>query len=301
MENKKLENLKKDYEQIEMSKEQVDLMKKSIENAKKEKGNNKTRHMAWKAAAAAAAAALILVPNVSKEAAYAMSSIPVLGKLVEAVTFRDYKYEDDRHSANIEVPEVIPEQVETADGTENETQQNLKKTAEEINAEIQKITDDIIAEFKERAKDEEDYQSVVVDHETLATTDDYFALKLICYQGSGSGAEWDYFYTIDLNTGKRISLKDLFKDKADYITPISENIKEQMKQQMKEDENIAYWVDNEEIPEWNFEKITDETSFYLNKDGNIVICFNEGDVAPMYMGCVEFVIPNDAVKGILKN
>ncbi len=301
MDNKKLENLKKDYEQIKMSKEQVDLMKKNIEKAKKDKLAKGGRHIAWKAAAAAAATALILIPNVSKEAAYAMSNIPVFGKLVEVVTFRDYKYEDDRHSANIEVPEIIPEQTETADGTENETQQNLKKTAEEINAEIEKITNDIIAEFKERAKDKEDYQSVVIDHETIATTDDYFTLKLICYQGSGSGAEWDYFYTIDLKTGKRIALKDLFTENADYMTPISENIKEQMKQQMEKDENIFYWVDNEDIPEWNFETITDETSFYLNQDGNIVICFNEGDVAPMYMGCVEFVIPNEAVQGILKN
>lgn len=44
--------------------------------------------------------------------------------------------------------------------------------------------------------------------------------------------------------------------------------------------------------------ITDETSFYINESGNIVICFNEGDVAPMYMGCVEFVIPDEAIKGI---
>ena len=46
--------------------------------------------------------------------------------------------------------------------------------------------------------------------------------------------------------------------------------------------------------------ITDETSFYINESGNIVICFNEGDVAPLYMGCVEFVIPDEAIKGIRK-
>ena len=54
------------------------------------------------------------------------------------------------------------------------------------------------------------------------------------------------------------------------------------------------------MPELNFEKITDETQFYLNKNGEVVICFNEGDVAPMYMGCREFVIPNDVLKAIRK-
>lgn len=298
MDREKINELKKDYEQIEMSEEQVKMMKKSIENAKKEKPK---KNNGWKIAVAAAALALILIPNISKDAAYAMTNLPVIGKLIEVVTFRDYIYEDDRHSADIKVPELSADQTEAVENTENETQQNLKKTTDEINAEIKKITDQIIAEFKENAKDQEGYQDVIVDHETLATTDDYFTLKLICYQGAGSGAEWDYFYTIDLKTGNRLALKDLFSDNADYITPISENIKEQMKQQMKEDENVIYWVDYEDVPDWNFEKITDETSFYLNKDGNIVICFNEGDVAPMYMGCVEFVIPNEKVAGILKN
>ena len=301
MDNEKMKTLKNDYNQIEMSKEQVDKMKKNIESAKKAKVNKNNKHIVFKVSAAAAAAALILIPNISKEAAYAMSHIPVLGKLVEVVTFRDYQYEDDRHKADIEVPELIADQIETESGTEKEVQKNLEKTTKEINAEIQKITDNILTEFKEEIKDKEGYQDVVIKHETIATTDDYFTLKLICYQGAGSGAEWDYFYTIDLKTGKRLALKDLFSNDSDYLTVISENIKEQMKNQMKEDENIAYWVDNEEIPEWNFEKITDETSFYLNSSGNIVICFDEGDVAPMYMGCVEFEIPNNAVSGILKN
>jgi len=80
---------------------------------------------------------------------------------------------------------------------------------------------------------EEGYQDVMVKSEVLATTDKYFALKLICYQGAGSGAEWNYFYTVDLDSGKRIALKDLFVDGADYIDIISENIKEQMREQMK--------------------------------------------------------------------
>lgn len=68
-----------------------------------------------------------------------------------------------------------------------------------------------------------------------------------------------------------------------------------MQQQMAEDDGKMYWVDNAEVPEWNFDKITDETSFYLDSDGHLVICFNEGDVAPMYMGCVQFVIPDEVV------
>lgn len=322
----KIEQIKRHYEEVEMSKEQVEAMKKSIQDAKTEKKKQKKNYGAKAGVAAAAAAALfVLLPNTSENVAYAMSSIPLVGKLVEVVTFRDYQYESERQSADVTVPQlvaedVIPNGTEAADGNgqtaagengalgengqrgkeEQQIQENLKKTTEEINAEIQEITDRIVAEFEENLETEGNYQDIVIKHEVLATSEDYFTLKLICYQGAGSGAEWDYFYTIDLTNGERLALADLFAEGADYITPISENIKEQMRAQMSADENVIYWLDNEDIPEWNFEKITEETSFYLNQNGNIVICFNEGDVAPMYMGCVEFEIPDDVVGGIRK-
>ena len=57
---------------------------------------------------------------------------------------------------------------------------------------------------------------------------------------------------------------------------------------------------NDEIEEWNFKTITDETSFYVNEKDNVVISFNEGEVAPMYMGVVEFEIPADVLSDIRK-
>ncbi|MDE5825087.1 MAG: RsiV family protein, partial [Lachnospiraceae bacterium] len=205
------------------------------------------------------------------------------------------EYDSDRNMADIEVPEIKPEQ-QLEDST---LQENLDRTTAEINAEIQSITDNLIAEFEANVKDEMGYQDVMVTSEVLATTPDYFTLKLICYQGAGSGYQWNYFYTIDLNTGKRLQLKDIFKEGADYITPISENIKLQMKERMEADANNIYWLDNE-IEDLNFKAITDETSFYLNEKGNVVIGFNEGDVAPMYMGTVEFEIPAEVLEGIRK-
>ncbi|OJT72202.1 anti-sigma factor, partial [Clostridioides difficile] len=34
----------------------------------------------------------------------------------------------------------------------------------------------------------------------------------------------------------------------------------------------------------------------FNKNGNLVISFDEYEVAPGYMGAVEFVIPNKVIK-----
>lgn len=309
MKQENLKDLRKEYESASMTERQFDDMKQKIERAKIEKRRKEKMMLAIKSTAAAAAAFVIL-PNTSAHVAYAMEQMPVIGKLVETVTFREYHYEDERHSAEVEVQvpvvnkvqqgEAAGEQAGTGSGQEAETAKTLEKTTEEIRIEIEEITEQIIAEFKEGLKEEEGYQSIVVDSEVLGSTDSYFTLKLICYQGAGSGAQWNYYYTIDLKSGERITLKDLFEEGADYITPISENIREQMKEQMEADENVRYWLDEEEIPEWNFKEITEETSFYVNAEDDVVIAFNEGDVAPMYMGCVEFVIPKEVLSGIRK-
>lgn len=296
-----LREMKEDYVNRQMPVEEVEAMKKKIADAKarNKKERKKRAVKATAAVAAAAAAVFVLLPNTSANVAHAMSGIPVFGKLVEIVTFRDYQYESERQNANISVPELVPgDTAVPGEDASGAVQENLKKSTEEINAEIQAITDKIVAEFEANAGDQEGYQDVLVKSEVLATTEDYFTLKLICYQGAGSGAEWDYFYTIDLKTGERVALADLFTEGADYVSSISENIKDQMRAQMAADANLCYWVDYEEVPAWNFEKITDETAFYLNENGRLVICFNEGDVAPMYMGCVEFEIPEEALAGI---
>lgn len=284
------------YQSTVMSDEGIDKMKAKIDQAKRANSISRRNlsRIRWTAAVAACLTVLIL-PNTSAKVAYAMEQIPVIGGLVSVITFRDYKYDSDRNIADIEVPNVVvDDELVSADNADT-----IKKTTEEINAEIEEITDELIKEFETYAEDELGYQDVMVKSEVLKTTPDYFTLKLICYEGAGSGYEWNYFYTIDLKTGKRLALKDIFVDGADYITPISENIKTQMQKQMDADENVYYWL-NDELEEWNFKSITDETSFYLDEKGNLVICFDEGDVAPMYMGTVSFTIPSNVIKDIRK-
>ncbi len=300
--DEKMRAYREEYERPQMSEIQVAKLRRTIREAEKMKQqkHKKTGIIRFTVTAAAAASIFIALPNLSYPIAHAMEQLPLIGPLASAVTFRNYEYETDRHMADIsvpqiELPEVQPEQLPT----DNQVQENLERSTEEINREIQDITDKLIAEFEAHMQDEEGYQDVVVKSEVLATQADYFTLKLICYQGAGSGYQWNYYYTIDLNTGERLQLKDLFQEGADYITPISENIKEQMQARMDADENVYYWL-NDEIEEWNFKAITDETSFYLNEKDNVVIGFNEGDVAPMYMGTVEFEIPAEVLAGIRK-
>lgn len=287
--------LKEEYQKPQMSTEQLEQLRTKMKKAVREDSRQRRKKAAIKYASAAAvfAAIFFILPNTSASAANAMEQIPVLGHLIKAVTFRDYTYESDRHMADIKVPKLQLEQ----QPTENKTK--LEQTTKEINEEIRSITDKLVEEFEKDLDDQEGYQDVVTDSEVLVATEDYFTLRLNCYQGAGSGYEWNYYYTIDLHTGERLKLRDIFKEGADYITPISESIKKQMKEQMEADENITYWLDNE-IEEWNFKQISKDVSFYLNKDNHVVIAFNEGDVAPMYMGTVEFEIPAKVLESIRK-
>lgn len=293
----KLLDLKKEYQDIKMSHEQLERLSKKIKEANMDNRNGCVKRKMIKSALTAAVliGAFVILPNTSSTVANAMKQMPIIGQLIDVVTFRNYKYETDRNKADIKVPEIVlDDQI-----TDNAVKDNLKHTTDEINAEIKKITNDLVAEFKENLRYEEGYQDVMVKSEVLTTTPDYFTLKLLCYQGAGSGYQWNYYYTVDLNTGKRLKLKDIFDDGTDYIARISENIKKQMKEQMAADENVCYWID-QEIEEWNFKTITEETSFYLNEKDNVVVAFDEGDVAPMYMGAVEFEIPSEVLADIRK-
>ena len=289
-----LSKLKKEYESVSMGEEAIHVMRQRMEQGKKEKKIMKMK--TWmKGVTVAAAVALVILPNTSSSVAYAMKNIPLLGNVVNVVTFRDYHYDQNKKTADVSVSKI---DINT-EGLEGESVDNAKKSSEEINREIEQITNQWVEEFKETMRSD-GYEQIMVKTEPINTTDKYFTLKLICYQGAGSGFEQDFFYTINLDTGKRMKLSDLFIEGSDYRTIISDDIKKQMRKQMDEDENVSYWLDDKEGEEWNFEEIPEDVSFYVNENNELVICFKEGDVAPMYMGTVEFVISNEVLGEIRK-
>ena len=292
-----LQALQKEYLEPQMSEEQLNRLKMRMDDAKREnrKDRNRIRVTRLAATAAALLIAFIALPNMSPTIAYAMEQMPIIGQFVKVVTFRNYEYEDEQHKADVEIPELVTD----AQSQNEQYLDELGNTTDEINAEIQEITRKLLDEFVDHMRNELGYKELVVKSEVVTTAPTYFTLKLSCYQGEASGYEYDYFYTIDLTTGERLQLADIFVEKADYITLISENIKEQMKDRMAKAEDVVYWLEDE-IEEINFKAITEETSFYINENNNVVISFSEGEVAPMYMGVVEFEIPAEVLREIRK-
>ena len=265
----------------------LERVEEAIERAKKDKLQEKRarRKAAVRAAAIFLVCLAVVIPNVSAEAALAMSRLPVVGDLFRVITVRDYHYIDDRYSADVHVPKLDSD----------------SEAARSVNSKINAIAENWVEEFEKSMEDGWIRSDMKVDYEILSTAPEYFTLKLVTYQSSGSGFEQDYYYTIRISDEKEMALADLFPKGADYITPISENIIEQMHRQMKDDADKIYWVDLEEddpIKEFEFKAISEEQQFYVDEEGRVVIAFNEGDVAPMYMGCVKFTVPKQVTDNI---
>ena len=252
-----MEKWKREYDRIVVPEKGKEKMEEAVMRAKEKKERiRRKRRIRSVGSAAAVFAILLILPNTSRTAAAAMQQIPVLGNFFQVVTIREYQVDEERYQADVKVPEVVPEHM---DGISEETAQQTKETTDAINFDIRQATEELIEEFKSTMEEFEDgYGDIIVDSEVLTDDEKWFSLDLVFGE--------------------------------DYVETISEEVRAQMRKRMAEDENVTYWIDYEDVPEWNFESIAEDQDFYVNKDGKVVICFNEYEVAPGYMGCVEFVM-----------
>lgn len=280
---------RKDYDAIPVPADMEERVKRAAARA------GKIRRFRMPAAVAAAAALLILLPNTGAGMAHAMGNLPVVGRLFQAVTFRDYQFENERFSADVEVPQIV---VENEGQTEADGE--LAKTVERVNFDIEEVTNRLIEEFEASADLGESYGGLEIHHETVTDNEQYFTLKLSIFQVAGSGAESYRFYTIDKRTGQQIQFGDLFEADSDYNNLLSENIREQMRAQMAADENKIYWVDYSDVPEWEWHGLKEDQNFYLDEKGNLVFVFDEYEVAPGYMGASEFTVERAVFENLLK-
>jgi hypothetical protein len=122
-----------------------------------------------------------------------------------------------------------------------------------------------------------------------------FVVDSYFYTGGAHGISRKDYYNIDANDSKAIELADLFKENSDFKTIINDEINKQIKEQVAEGEKSYFTGEN------GFVTINDDSSFYIDKDGNLVITFQQYDIAPGYMGHPEFKIPNESIVQILKN
>lgn len=238
---------------------------------------NRRKTVRWAGWIAAVLALCIAVPNVSPTAAAAMEDVPLLGALVRIVTFQRQSYDDGHVSADVETPVLA--------GSD---------AAESVSEDVQTYTAELLEQFQADCADVgEGYQSLDVSSSVVTDSETWFTLRVDALEISASGYEFSRFYHIDKTTGDIVTLADLFRPEADYVSVLSAEVRRQMEEQMAQDETAAYFPEE-------FTAIDPNQNFYWNEDGDLALVFDEYTIAAGVMGMPEFTIPASVYQTLLK-
>lgn len=286
------------YQAPEELKERLEMIKR--EQKEKKVSKNRVRYIFTGVAGGMAAAMLSItvLANSSQDIAMAMQKVPALGKIAEIVTFRTYENDTEGFEANVEVPQI---------------QHENSSAAEQVNKSMEDYVNKLIAEHEKSIKENETFtdengevytnkESLDTQYKVLTNTDRLLSVRLdttIVMAGSNAFSK---IYHIDKLNDKEITLKDVFAKDSDYVSILSKEIKKQMREQVKKDDNLSYFIDSEpEFAGMDFKKIKKTQNFYVNDKKQLVLVFDKYEVAPGYMGQVEFAVDYDVVSGILSN
>lgn len=296
---KKLDDMKKEYQEIRIPGGLNIKVKDSMKKAKREeKVIGLKRVMKWSGVVATAAmVSIVILANSSQSIAHAIGEIPVIGSISKIVTFRTYTDKTNNFEANIEVPQI---ELETEDNT-NKEETTISNAVNEVNKSIEEYTDMLISQYEADLKASEGLGNYAMDtsYEVITNNDKLLSIRINTVVLMAGTNSYSKIYHIDKQVDKVITLGDLFEKDSDYIGLISEAIIDIMIEQMAADEMISYFYESE-VPGWDFKEIKEDPNFYINDKDEIVIVFDKYEVAPGYMGMVEFAIPKDVTDTIVR-
>ncbi len=218
-----------------------------------------------------------------------LSKVPVVGEIVKVLKFKEFNMDENGYHADIEVPKL--------DGLENkELESSLNEKYLEENNELY---NQFMKEIEEVKKIGGGHIGVESGYVIKTDNDEILSIGRYVVNTVGSSSTVFKYDTIDKKNEILITLPSLFKDNS-YVEIISNNIKQQMIENNKLDERKTYWVEGIEGANFGlFEAISETQNFYINQDSKLVISFDKYEVAPGYMGVLEFVIPTETLSDIL--
>ena len=286
MKNDKIDKLKENYNNIEIPKELDDVINDAFnksENKKLENNKKDWRRNMKKWYASAAAVGLIIVSiNASSTFAKSLENIPVIGNIIRVVNFNNYRIDKDGMDVSISLPEVSSDSKDLEYKLNKEFEKEGKEAYKKYEAEVAKL----------EKEGKTTHKSAEMWTESIAENDKTLSVAIYNTETEASAATSRKIYNIDKKDKTILTLEGMFENN-DYVDVLSKNILSQMKERTKKDSNDVYFVDN------TF-KIKKDQPFYINDKGELVICFDEYEVAPGSAGLVEFVIPSNVVSKLMK-
>lgn len=125
---------------------------------------------------------------------------------------------------------------------------------------------------------------VIVDYEIKSQTDTTVSFVVDLFQGSFNAYNQQYFYNLDLENDRDITLKDLLGE--DWVNICNTAIQAQIDASVDED-GFTYFFPADQ---GGFTTVDENTSFYIRDDGVPVVVFPRYSIAAGAAGAVEFPI-----------
>lgn len=227
---------------------------------------------------AAVVCGIFILPNSSAAMADTMGSLPIVGPLFQVITIRNYQVESGANHVSIENPQISTDTPSTG--------------AQEINQQVSQYIDQMIESYENTAT-ADGYFNLDITWEIVTNTDRWFTLRINSDLILASGNHAEQHYHIDVPSGEQKTLSDLFPEEFDYVTCISNELKEQMKARMEADPREYYWLEDvSQLGTYYFDTIEEEQDFYFDTEGHIVIPFDKYEVGPGATGSPEFTLTN---------
>lgn len=278
-------NAKNDYEQIPIPEELVDRVQAGIRQGKAAHRRNMGARRAWRSVGTVAACFALLLGglNLSPTFAAAAADVPVLGGMFQVLTVRNYETTKDQTNYQVSVPEIEADSA-LADKVNAEIQERVDQHL----AECQQVFDDYKEAFLATGGTEEEWaerqMDVIVDYEIKSQTDTTVSFVVDLFQGSFNAYNQQYFYNLDLENDRDITLEDLLGE--DWVNICNTAIQAQIDASVDED-GFTYFFPADQ---GGFSTVDETTSFYIRDDGVPVVVFPRYSIAAGAAGAVEFPI-----------
>ena len=180
---------------------------------------------------------------------------------------KEKHYETEGTIVTVKIPHVV-----------NVKDDKVKKV---INKLITQAIDDFTNEFKEFDKEPNTEHKLIADitFQNYYSDDKIISFSINATQIMADSYLQKKFYTVDLKTGEVYFLG------SDYQNIVKKSVQQQIAENKEKYPNLMYF--DEAV---NNLKITNEQPFYINKDNQVVVVFNQFEIAPGYMSLPEFII-----------
>lgn len=184
---------------------------------------------------------------------------------------KEKHYETEGTIVTVKIPHVV-----------NVKEDKVKKV---INKLITQAIDDFTNEFKEFDKEPNTEHKLIADitFQNYYSDDKIISFSINATQIMADSYLQKKFYTVDLKTGEVYNIEHFLG--SDYQNIVKKSVQQQIAENKEKYPNLMYF--DEAV---NNLKITNEQPFYINKDNQVVVVFNQFEIAPGYMSLPEFII-----------